>query len=264
MLPNSTQDRTVQPYMLAELRFPRHPEIPARFAGNCVQELAGGYVSDPANLAAVCGEMHAASNLVRGPAAQAVLAKAFDAKMHHLAIGVLPAIGASTTIHRYQLNAKQSFRVLDLTFGAGPCFGHIPVNAGSDMQIVEAHGGVHVYLGCPSWAVGTAPSNWIATVETTAFRNRILTMPTDSDHLVSVPSPPPRSIGVEDIVPEPRAGLLGSNMRQLRVHAEQLQHRAMPGPSLLPKSKAFCTNTGKPYHKAVKTTYDAEISTPRM
>ena len=172
-----------QPYLLAHMRFPRHPEIPAQFLGNCVEELSGDIVDTPTDLGAVCGQFHAASETARDASALTKVIAAHEAKIRGLNEGVLPAIGSAPSananaapVHRYQLNAKQSFRVMDHAWGAGQCVGVIPLNAGADLQIIDAPGGVHVYLGCPSWASETAPADWIEQVETSTFRTRVLTM----------------------------------------------------------------------------------------
>jgi hypothetical protein len=112
MLPNPSSRRQVQPYLLAELRSPRHPEIPDRFVGNCVQNLYGACVAEHMDVGAVCGAMHAATGLVQGEAAQAAVAVAFDTKIRHLAKGGVLANfgkGAGDEAHLFQ-SAKHFVR----------------------------------------------------------------------------------------------------------------------------------------------------------
>ena len=172
-------EHKVQPYLLAHMRSPRHPDISAEFLGNCVQELSGGIVDNPTDLGAICGQFRAATEMVRNKSTLATVVDAHETKIRGLKDGILLSIGSApsadaTPVHRWQLNAKQSFRVMDHAWGAGPCVGVIPVNAGADLQIIDAPGGVHIYLGCPSWASETAPSDWIESVESSAFRTAVL------------------------------------------------------------------------------------------
>lgn len=246
MLPHPSSKRLVQPYLLAQLRSPRHPEIPPQFAGNCVQNLYGAFIAEHTDLGAVCGEIHAASGLVDGEAAQGAVADAFDMKIQHLAKGRMLANfgkGVEEEMHLLQINAKQSFRVLNIEFGAGVCCGYIPCNLGSDMQIVEAHGGLHVYLGCPSWAMDTAPTNWTKAVETTAFRNQILSMSTNPADAASTLRSPMSSMISPPTLPTHKVAT-ESNLRQLRLQLEQMKQGSnadeRPSTILVPKSNTFC------------------------
>jgi hypothetical protein len=157
------------------------------------------------------------------------------------------------------------FRVLNISFGAGECCGHVPCNLGSDMQIVEAHDGVHVYLGCPSWAVGTAPEQWIKTAETATFRNQILASTAAQSADAACTSAAVWSSASPASILPARKGAVSTNLRHLRVQVEHMHNRAATEVSsdvpMVPKSNAFCASNGKPYHQVVRNAYDAEVST---
>ena len=175
-------NRQVQPYVVAEMRSPRISKIYPDFVGNCMEQLRSNVVSDPHNLGSLCGAFHNASLILNNPEA---MKGVVDTLLNETVVDVgrglwgktskyAASLDPGTTVHACGINALQSFRLMRLTFGAGSCIGYIPYNIGSRLQMDEAHNGVHVYLQTPPWAAASAPADWIARVESEAFRSRVL------------------------------------------------------------------------------------------
>jgi hypothetical protein len=72
------------------------------------------------------------------------------------------------------INAMQSFRLMDVSFGAGNCIGYIPFNLGNPLQIDEAIGGIHIFLQPPAAVSNIESQDWLAQVESDWFRSSIL------------------------------------------------------------------------------------------
>ena len=165
-------NRQVQPYVVAELRSPRISTVHPNFIGNCVCALRPGLVSDPQNLGSLCGAFNNASGMLTDPIAMKGVVNSLVNKHINFDKGVIGLDPNDRDL--CGINAMQSYRLMGLDFGAGHCIGFIPANYGSKLQMDEAHNGVHVYLQTPPWAAASAPTDWIARLESEAFRSRVL------------------------------------------------------------------------------------------
>jgi hypothetical protein len=178
-----SQNRHVQPYVMAQMRAPRIQAVAPNFLGNCMEAIrANNVVQDPNNLGEMCGGFHAAnSKLLDDKVLKEVSDTMMDETVVNFGLGLawkcalnVDAFGPNSITHDCGLNAMQSFRVMAVDFGAGETIGYIPANVGSRLSIDNAPGGVEVYLQVPPWAAPTAPADWLARTEAESFRSRVL------------------------------------------------------------------------------------------
>jgi hypothetical protein len=175
-------ERWIRPYMMTQMRSPRHHAIPPNFLGNCVEGLYSPLVhmNSGSDLTALATGFRAAGALFQDETSKHAVVDKLANKIVNVTKGIWGSSAAASTSDDGKnkaelcgINAIQSFRLFGLNFGAGSCIGHIPFNLGNSLLIEEANGGVHIFLQPPAWA-NIQTQDWVTQVESECFRSSVL------------------------------------------------------------------------------------------
>jgi hypothetical protein len=172
--------------VLVSTRTPRHLGTEATAVGNNLV-LA---TTDPVTNGSAYAELHQLFTAIRCPTLDTAIERGHARQtagvggwmeaLHHpkSQLGRIPFYKRPSPI---VFNAQHRFPVFEATFGAAECVAQIPNNLGDMLQIVQAPGGVHVYVRPGQTSPQALSDTWMKQFDQENFRDQVLAVGNDTN-----------------------------------------------------------------------------------